>query len=120
MCDLGMKVVIGKLSALTIQAMILEVIKGGQLTDPLMENIKQKALEGNQSNFFVSEDRVLGYKGGRIYVPNDEEIEKQILYEAYNTLYGMHSGTTKMYRDLKKYFWWSRMKGDMVEYVQDA
>ena len=44
-CNLGMEVIIGKLSALTIQPTIMEVIKGGQLTDPLMEKFKQKALE---------------------------------------------------------------------------
>ena len=65
----------------------------------------------------MSEDGVLGYKGGRICVPNDEEIKKQILYEAYNTRYSMHPGTTKMYRDLKKHFWWPRMKRDVVEHV---
>ena len=50
-------------------------------------------------------------------MPNDEEIKKQILYEAHNTPYAMHSGTIKMYRDLKKHFWWLRMKRDVVEYV---
>ena len=60
---------------------------------------------------------MLGYKGGRICVPNDEEIKKQILYTVHNTSYVMYPGTTKMYRDLKKHFWWPRMKRDMVEYV---
>ncbi|KAL8126138.1 hypothetical protein AgCh_013427 [Apium graveolens] len=27
------------------------------------------------------------------------------------------AGSTKMYRDLKKHFWWSGMKGDIVEFV---
>ena len=36
-CNLGMEVIIGKLSALTIQPTIMEAIKGGQLTDPLIE-----------------------------------------------------------------------------------
>ena len=29
----------------------------------------------------------------------------------------MHPDTTKIYRDLKKHFWWPRMKRDMVGYV---
>ena len=62
MCNLGMEVIIGKLSVLTIQPTIMEAIKGGQLTDPLMEKFNQKALEEKQSNFFVLEDGVLGYK----------------------------------------------------------
>ena len=68
--------IVGKLLALTIQPTIMEANKGGQLTDPLMEKFKKKALKGRQSNFFVSEDGVLGCKGGRICVSNDEEIKK--------------------------------------------
>ena len=109
--------IIGKLSALTIQPTIIEAIKGGQLTDLLMEKFKQKALDGKQSNFFVLEDGVLSYKGERICVPNDEKFKKQILYEAHNTPYAMQPGITKMYRDLKNHFWWPRMKRNVVEYV---
>ena len=47
---------------------------------------------------------MLGYKGGRICVPSDEEIKKQILYEVHNTPYTMHPGTTKMFRDLEEIF----------------
>ena len=60
---------------------------------------------------------MLGYKGGRICVSNDEKIKKLILYEAHNTLYAKHPGTTKMYRDLKKHFSWPGMKKNMVDYV---
>ena len=117
MFNLGMEVIIGKLLALTIQPTIIRAIKGGQLTDLLIERFKHKALEERRSNFFVSKDGTLGYKRGRICVPNNEEIKKQILYEAHNTPYAMHPGTTKMYRDLKKHFWWPRMKRDVVGYV---
>ena len=41
-----------------------------------MEKFKQEVLEKKQSNFFVLEDGVLGYKEGRICVPNDEDIKK--------------------------------------------
>ena len=74
--DLEMEMVIEKLSALTIQATIMEAIKWGQLIDPQIEKFKQVVLEKKQSNFFVLEDGVLGYKGGRICVSNDEEIKK--------------------------------------------
>ena len=60
---------------------------------------------------------MLAYKGGRICVPNDEKIKKQILYKAHNTPYVMYLGTTKMYRNLKKHFWWPRMKRDVVEHL---
>ena len=65
----------------------------------------------------MSENGVLGSKGNRNCVPSDEEIKKQILYETHNITYDMHPGTTKMYRDLNKHFWWPRVKRDMVEHV---
>jgi len=37
--------------------------------------------------------------------------------EAHNTKYSIHSGGTKMYRDLRHNFWWSNMKRDIAEYV---
>ena len=43
--SLGMEVIVGNLSALTIQPTILEAIKGDQLTDSLMEKFKKKALK---------------------------------------------------------------------------
>ena len=39
-CNLGIEVIIGKLLALTIQPTIMEAIKGGQLTDSLMEKVQ--------------------------------------------------------------------------------
>ena len=40
MCNLEIEVIIRKLSTLTMQPTIMEAIKGGQLTDPLMEKFK--------------------------------------------------------------------------------
>ena len=51
LCGLGVKVIIGKLLALIIQPTIIEAIKGGQLTDPLMEKFKQKAREDKDQTF---------------------------------------------------------------------
>ena len=116
MCNLEMEVIVRKLSSITIQPMIMEPIKGGQLVDLQMEKLKHEVLETKRLNFYISDDEVLGCKGGRICVPNDDEIKGQILYEAHNTPYTMHLGT-QMYRDLKKHFWWPGMKRDVVKYV---
>ena len=77
--------IVGKLSTLTIQPMIMEAIKRGQLVDPQLEKFKHEVLEKKQSNFFISEDGVLGCEGWKICVPNDEKIKKQILYVAHTT-----------------------------------
>jgi hypothetical protein len=40
-----------------------------------------------------------------------------ILKEAHETAYSIHPGSEKMYPDLKKKFWWYRMKREIVEHV---
>ena len=53
MCNLEMEVVIGKLSTLTIQPMIMEAIKGGQLVDPQMEKFKHEVWKrSNQTSSY--------------------------------------------------------------------
>ncbi|XP_060170500.1 uncharacterized protein LOC132601438 [Lycium barbarum] len=37
--------------------------------------------------------------------------------EARNSHYSMHPGATKMYQDLKKHFWWMRIKRTISNYV---
>ena len=49
--------------------------------------------------------------------PKNEALREQILEEAHNTHYSVHLGGTKMYRDLRQYFWWNNMKKDVEEYV---
>ena len=65
-----------KAISLTIQPTIMETIKGGKLVDMLIEEIKYQVLKDKQPNFFISKDGVLGYKSGRIYESNDEEVKK--------------------------------------------
>jgi hypothetical protein len=53
----------------------------------------------------------------RLCVPNIKSIRELILKEAHETAYSIHPGSEKMYQDLKKRFWWYRMKREIVEYV---
>ena len=76
MYNLEMEVIVGKLSALTIQWAIMEAIKGGQLVDSQMKKLKHEVLENKRLNFYISDVGVLGYKDGRICVPNDEKIKR--------------------------------------------
>ena len=53
----------------------------------------------------------------RICIPTKEELRKLIMEEAHKSSLSIHPGTTKMYQDLKKMFWWSGMKKEVVEFV---
>jgi hypothetical protein len=50
-------------------------------------------------------------------VPKDFELHRKIMDEAQCSRYSIHLGTNKMYQDLKKNFWWTRMKREITNYV---
>ncbi|KAL0454998.1 UNVERIFIED_CONTAM: hypothetical protein Slati_0839000 [Sesamum latifolium] len=39
------------------------------------------------------------------------------MHEAHYAPYAMHPGSTKMYRDLRPYYWWPTMKKDVAEFM---
>ena len=49
--------------------------------------------------------------------PDLEDLKKEILDEAHRTRYSVYPGETKMYRDLKRQFWWRNMRREIASYV---
>ncbi|KAL1212329.1 hypothetical protein V5N11_006531 [Cardamine amara subsp. amara] len=54
---------------------------------------------------------------GRVCVPLDEDLRREILSEAHASMFSIHPGATKMYRDLKRYYHWVGMKKDVANWV---
>lgn len=50
-------------------------------------------------------------------VPDNIELKRLIFHEAHKSKLSIHTGSTKMYQDLKKSFQWLGMKRDIAEYV---
>jgi len=94
----------------------VEEIRLNQKSDPELQRIKQNSEKGKSSGFIMHEDGNLWFQN-RLCVPKNEGLRKQILEEAHNTRYSVHPGGTKMYKDLRQYFWWNNMKKDVAEYV---
>ncbi|KAL0387779.1 UNVERIFIED_CONTAM: Transposon Tf2-11 polyprotein [Sesamum radiatum] len=78
--------------------------------------MRERLKQGKKSNFSVRADGVM-VNGERVGVPDVDGLRKKILQEAHNAPYAMHPGTTKMYRNLKPYYWWQTMKKDVAEFV---
>ena len=53
----------------------------------------------------------------RLYVPQYEEARWRLLDEVHRSKYTVHPGSTKMYRELKRNFWWPGMKREVADYV---
>ena len=54
-----------------------------------------------KTDFFIQEDGTLMF-GTRYCVPNNSDLKNEIQEEAYQSLYVMHLGSTKMYQNLRK------------------
>ncbi|GJY33718.1 reverse transcriptase domain-containing protein [Tanacetum coccineum] len=48
-------------------------------------------------------------------LPND--LRTLIMHESHKSKYYVHSGSDKMYQDIKKLYWWPNMKADIAIYV---
>ena len=94
----------------------LEEIKGKQFEDEKLRRIQDKVLRGETKEAQINEEGILRIKG-RVCVPRVDDLINTILIEAHSSRYSIHPGATKMYRDLKKHFWWSRMKRNIVNFI---
>ena len=51
-----------------------------------------------------------------VWIPNMTNLKRNILGEAHESRYSIHPGSTKMYQDLKNY-WWPNMKIKITDWV---
>ncbi|GKG18519.1 retrotransposon protein, putative, ty3-gypsy subclass, partial [Tanacetum coccineum] len=76
-------------------------IKEAQRDDGELWAIVQNVEDGKHTEFSVDDDGVVWFED-RLCVLNDQALR------------AIHPGSTKMYRDLKQYFWWNGMKQDVA------
>ena len=93
-----------------------QMIVNVQKNDAKLQEIVQIVSTGDKIDYAIDESGGLLYKN-RLCVPNVTDLRRKILYESHNTVFTMHSGGNKMYRDMKQYYWWRGMKKDIFEYV---
>ena len=101
---------------LVVKMDLLNRVLEAQKNDEKIYAIVIQIGEGKEIEFSVKEDGSLYYKD-RICVPSDSELKKAILEEAHSGSFAMHTGSTKMYQDLKVSYWGFGMKGDVSEFV---
>lgn len=108
-----------RLAALTLGPTLFDQIREGQLTDKFLQE-RHKRIEANErTEFQIDSDGVIRYQG-RLCVPNIKSLRQQILSEAHSSPYSIHSGATKMYRDLRIHYWWPGLKKNIVRHVEQC
>ncbi|GJQ89570.1 putative reverse transcriptase domain-containing protein [Tanacetum coccineum] len=54
---------------------------------------------------------------GRSWLPCYGDLRTVIMNESHKSKYSIHSGSDKMYQDMKKLYWWPNMKANIATYV---
>ena len=55
---------------------------------------------------------------GRVWVPVIGEVRQRILEEVHKSKFCIHTGATRMYRDLRMSYWWPCMKREIARFVE--
>ncbi|WVZ52235.1 hypothetical protein U9M48_003317 [Paspalum notatum var. saurae] len=97
-----------ELYSLIIEPTLKEQIIAAQKQDPGMTHISDEIDDKKKACFTLDDQGVLWFKH-RLVVPKDMELRKKILDEAHTSMFTIHSGSNKMYQDLKQKFWWTQI-----------
>jgi hypothetical protein len=102
--------------AVEVEPTLEAEIRKAQLEDEKLREIQQLIME-NKTSDFIEDDNGTLWSGKRICIPNLKPIRELIFWEAQKSVYSIHPGSTKMYRDLKTIYWWYGMMRDIVECI---
>ncbi|KAF8049497.1 hypothetical protein N665_2196s0001 [Sinapis alba] len=91
------------------QVILLSRIKQAKGLD---ENLQKVALN-DKTEYQVSQDGTI-LVHGRISVPNVRELKEEIMGQSHKSKFSVHPGLNKMYKDMKRYYHWVRMKTDVA------
>ncbi|KAL0534284.1 hypothetical protein IC582_028573 [Cucumis melo] len=108
--------VIMQLAQLTVQPTLRQRIIDAQSNDPYLVEKRGLAEAGQTAEFSLSSDGGLLFER-RLCVPSDSAVKTELLSEAHSSPFSMHPGSTKMYQDLKRVYWWRNMKREVAEFV---
>ncbi|KAL0546451.1 hypothetical protein IC582_016360 [Cucumis melo] len=105
-----------QLAQLTVQPTLRQRIIDAQSNDPYLVEKRGLAEAGQAVEFSLSSDGGLLFER-RLCVPSDSAVKTELLSEAHSSPFSMHPGSTKMYQDLKRVYWWRNMKREVAEFV---
>jgi hypothetical protein len=109
----------GRLNNIALIPTIKEDVIAAQRTDVGMGRLRHRMKLGEAQCFRQDVDGVLWFKD-RLIVLKDFELCRKIMDKVHCSRYSIHPKTNKMYQDLKKNFWWTRMKQEIAKYVSEC
>ena len=108
---------------LEIRPTLMDQIGASLQGDPqildIMEKLKKGGTSSHLSRYAIDEKGWLR-RDGRLCVPQSGSLIKAVLEEAHHSKMTIHPGGDKMYRDMKRVFFWAGMKKDVAEFVSQC
>ncbi|KAA3474711.1 integrase [Gossypium australe] len=104
------------LAELNAKSVFLQQICEAQKCDSELKAKRVQCESTNDSEYQIGSNDCLMLRD-KICVPKNSELIQKILHEAHSGCLSVHSGSTKMYNDLKKLYRWSGMKRDISKFV---
>ncbi|GKB86481.1 putative reverse transcriptase domain-containing protein [Tanacetum coccineum] len=92
-----------------IEAMKLENIEAENVGGMIRKDLSKEKLEPRTNRMLCLNNRSWFSCYG--------DLRALIMHESHKSKYTVHSGSDKMYQDMKKLYWWPNMKADIATYV---
>nr|GEX98860.1 putative reverse transcriptase domain-containing protein [Tanacetum cinerariifolium] len=95
--------------------------KANILADGLSRKEREKPLREDlgrmEKQIFEIRKNGIRYHDKCIWLPFHGGLRDLIMHKSHKSKYAIHSGSTKMYQDLRKLYWWPNMKADIATYI---
>nr|GEW46816.1 reverse transcriptase domain-containing protein [Tanacetum cinerariifolium] len=83
-------------------------------------NVQKEDLGRMQKQIFEIRTNGIRYHDKHIWLPLHEGLRDLIMHESHKSKYSIHPGSTKMYQNLRRLYWWPNMKADITTYVDQC
>ncbi|KAK9163265.1 hypothetical protein Syun_004167 [Stephania yunnanensis] len=95
-----------------LQTVSTQRVSEDQKADILYSRLSELAQSSECTDRTETTNQCLRFRG-RLWIPAVAELRDKILQDSHCSRFTVHPGRTKMYHDMKRYFWWPRMKTDI-------
>nr|GEW95023.1 hypothetical protein [Tanacetum cinerariifolium] len=97
---------------------LMQQILEAQVESLKKGNVQKEDLGRMQKQILKIRSNGIRYHDKRIWLPLHGGLRDLIMHESHKSKYLIHPGSTKMYQDLRKLYWWPNMKADIATYRQ--
>jgi hypothetical protein len=74
-------------------------------------------MKEQETKHFRVDDKGILWFNDRLIIPKDKELRNEIMAEVHSSRLSILPSSSKMYQDIKSYYWWTKMKKEITAYV---